>query len=93
MSVNSLLELLNGVTLLGKVELQLFDDFRLLLLVLAEVLHIVEEPQLALCAQDLLSFLDILVEALLSVGKVAMVESQNNALDHFCVKKLVDHTN
>ena len=59
-AVHSLLNSPNGLILLSKVELQFLNNFRLLLLILTEVLNLVEESQLALYAQDLLGFLDLL---------------------------------
>ena len=72
-----MLEPLNGPILLRKVELELLDKFSLLHAVLDGVLNIVEELQLALCAEDLLGFLDLLVQSLLSVGQVAFEESDH----------------
>jgi len=59
-AVDSLLNPPNDLILLSEVELQLLDQFSLLPLIRTEVLNLVEEPQLALCAQDLLGFLHLL---------------------------------
>ena len=90
MAVDSLLNPLNGQIPISKVKFQFFDDFCLLLLILTKVLYFVEEPQLALCAQDLLGFLDLVVEALIGVGQVALVDLEDKILDHTIVEHLIE---
>ena len=89
-AVHSLLNTPNGLIPVSNVKLQFFDDFCLLILVLTEVLNIVEEPHLALYAQDLLGFLHLVVETLFGVGQVALVDSEDKIFDHQIVEVLVE---